>query len=327
MSLLLVPAKRENIEQSIENPVDLSFSNNYLNENFIDNILHRSGNEGIRCWAVTKPKKKLFTEIANGDRVLLTEKGTGLFTHLGTIIGKTQNADFGNALWPYKREYPWEYIYFITDIEKVKLDKKQLIKKLGYDESYTVPGPIMTNWDGDIESANIFGTVDLTRAFRSLNDIVIKAIAKDPQALNLLEWRDLERALAELFDSLGFSVTLTPPSKDGGKDLILQCELSGAKKSYIVEIKHWRSNKKVGNSYVTSFLDVVAKEKRDCGILLSTSGYTSSVFESHTEVNREMLKLGDKTKIISLCQTYVKNGNGLILPHQQLTETLFEGTI
>ena len=44
-------------------------------------------------------------------------------------------------------------------------------------------------------------------------------IAQDPRALDELEWRDIERTIAEVFDGLGFSVTLTPPSKDGGKDV------------------------------------------------------------------------------------------------------------
>jgi hypothetical protein len=39
--------------------------------------------------------------------------------------------------------------------------------------------------------------------------------------LDHLEWRDLERMMARVMEGLGFKVTLTPPSKDGGKDLIL----------------------------------------------------------------------------------------------------------
>jgi sulfur transfer protein SufE len=39
--------------------------------------------------------------------------------------------------------------------------------------------------------------------------------------LEELEWHDLERTVADIFDGLGFLVTLTPPRKDGGKDIIL----------------------------------------------------------------------------------------------------------
>ena len=51
MSLLLVPATRENLEKSIEKSVDVSFAKKYLSPDFVDEILKFSGIEGIRCWA------------------------------------------------------------------------------------------------------------------------------------------------------------------------------------------------------------------------------------------------------------------------------------
>jgi HJR/Mrr/RecB family endonuclease len=56
-------------------------------------------------------------------------------------------------------------------------------------------------------------------------------IAKDPSALSRLEWFDIERMVAEVFDGLGFNVTLTPPAKDRGKDVILQFTLRGRRSS------------------------------------------------------------------------------------------------
>ncbi|WP_234836774.1 restriction endonuclease [Sinorhizobium meliloti] len=32
-----------------------------------------------------------------------------------------------------------------------------------------------------------------------------------------------------MFDGLGFKVTLTPGSRDGGKDVILECEFAGSR--------------------------------------------------------------------------------------------------
>ncbi len=154
MSLLLVPATRENLEKSIEHQVDIGFAKKYLSDEFVKNTLRQSGNEGIRCWAVTKNKRTLFDNISNGDEVLLTEKGTGLFTHYGIIIGKTQNESFGRALWPISGDNPWEYIYFLANIQKIQLDKKKLVVQLGYQESFIVPGSIMAKNDnlGTIET-------------------------------------------------------------------------------------------------------------------------------------------------------------------------------
>lgn len=142
MSLILVPATRDNLEKSIEKSVDVSFAKQYLDSKFVDEILKYSGIEGIRCWALTKNRIKIFDDIKNGDEVLLTEKGTGKFTHYGVIIGKTQNVDFGNALWPVVGKNPWENIYFLANITKVDIDKSKFVVDLGYASNYTVPGAL-----------------------------------------------------------------------------------------------------------------------------------------------------------------------------------------
>lgn len=147
MKLLLVPGTRENLKISIEHPVDIDFAKKYLSDEFLNTLVRQSGNEGVRCWAVTKNTKTLFDNINNGDEVLLTEKGTGLFTHYGIIIGKTQNESFGRALWPISGDNPWEYIYFLANIHKIRIDKKKFVVELGYKESFTVPGSIIAKND------------------------------------------------------------------------------------------------------------------------------------------------------------------------------------
>lgn len=151
-------------------------------------------------------------------------------------------------------------------------------------------------------------------------------IARNPTALKELEWRDLERILAEVFHGIGFKVELTPPSKDGGKDIILECRISGKRHTYIVEVKHWRSDSKVGNAAIKDFLDVIVKEQRDAGLFLSTYGYTSNAFEAITEVERHRLRFGDKEKVISLCKTYTDTKSGIVVSGELLPKVLFEHT-
>ena len=105
--------------------------------------------------------------------------------------------------------------------------------------------------------------------------------------------------LAEVFQGLGFDVTLTPSSKDGGKDLILECIVQGDKQSYVVEVKHWRSGQHVGKRYISDFINVVANENRDGGLYLATYGYSGNAFEALTEVDRQSIKLGVDKKIMA----------------------------
>jgi restriction system protein len=160
---------------------------------------------------------------------------------------------------------------------------------------------------------------DLARRFANM-------IACNPRILDRIEWRDLERIVAEIFGGLGFEVELTPPAKDGGKDVILQCHVRGTLRSYIVEVKHWRSATRVGGSSLREFVDVVAREARDGGVFLSTYGYTDNAFEALTEIERQRVRFGREEKIAALCRKYTRAASGLWSPPEILADIVFEDT-
>jgi restriction system protein len=160
---------------------------------------------------------------------------------------------------------------------------------------------------------------------RELSSKLAYLIASAPSALAELEWRDLERVVAEVFSGLGFGVTLTPGSKDGGKDVILTCLVRGRRAEYYVEIKHWRSSTRVGQAAVEQLLKVVVEEQIDGGLFLSTYGFTENAFEQLTTIDRQRLKFGDQEKIVSYCQTYVKARAGLWAPPDNLAEVISFG--
>ena len=154
-----------------------------------------------------------------------------------------------------------------------------------------------------------------------------KLIAENPRVLDELEWRDIERTIAEVFEGLGFSATLTPPSKDGGKDVVLECSVNGHRAEYLVEIKHWRAGGKVGGGALRSFLNVIVRESRQGGLFLSTYGYCDNAFEQLSTIDRQRLRVGSEQKVVALCRTYVKAASGLWSPPENLAEVLYEGTM
>jgi Restriction endonuclease len=175
----------------------------------------------------------------------------------------------------------------------------------------------------DIEYAHS----QIVAAITNLSKRLAHLIASDPRGLEDLEWRDMERMLAAVFQGLGFDVTLTPSSKDGGKDLILECIVQGDKHSYVVEVKHWRSGQRVGKRYISDFINVVARENRDGGLYLATYGYSGDACEALTEVDRQSIKLGVDKKIISLCRTYIKAESGIWLAPSVLSDLLFDDVL
>lgn len=165
------------------------------------------------------------------------------------------------------------------------------------------------------------------QAITDLSRFLAKIIANNPQELINMEWRDIERMLASVFEGLGFKVELTPSSKDGGKDIILEFTILGTSHSYLVEVKHWRSKQKVGQGYISDFINVIANEKRQGGLYLSTYGYSNDAFEALTEIEKSHFYAGDEQKIISLCKTFVKAETGLWSAPSLLTDVIIENTI
>ncbi len=163
---------------------------------------------------------------------------------------------------------------------------------------------------------------------RAVSEEMARIVARDPRALDHLEWRDLERMMTVVLQGLGFDAELTPGSKDGGKDIILRLAGPDGTRTYVVELKHWRSGKGVGLKAVREFVGVVARERHESGLFLSTNGYTSALSEALTEVERSKVRLGGEDKVVSLCRTYVKSGPQLWRPGDpdRLPEMLFADT-
>ncbi|MBB3314620.1 hypothetical protein FHT77_000462 [Rhizobium sp. BK181] len=140
---------------------------------------------------------------------------------------------------------------------------------------------------------------------RNVMQAVAQRLAQAPEEITQLNWLDLERVLREVFDGMGFTTTLTRSTKDGGLDLLLEIDRGGERHCYVVEVKHWSQNKP-GKNELSKLVHVTAREQAKKGILLSSSGFTSTVYEGITEAERKTVGLGDGSKIIALCRTYLR---------------------
>jgi hypothetical protein len=161
---------------------------------------------------------------------------------------------------------------------------------------------------------------------RTAAKLLARLIAESPDQIDEIEWRDLERVLAEVFEAIGFQVTLTPPSKDGGKDLILHCIVSNAAHSYAVEVKHWRSGQKVGGSAMKKFIRVIVSEGHRAGLILATYGVMRRSIEAIVEEERHLIRVGEKEKIVSLCRLYQQAQGGHVFSSELLPNLLFRDT-
>lgn len=189
---------------------------------------------------------------------------------------------------------------------------------------YDIEG--LKNWaflkKKDLDKTEEKNTIELLikQAVTKLSQKLIHIIyEKGEQALDYIEWRQLEAIVEEIFSGLGFETELTPPSKDGGKDVVIMYQ--GCR--YLIEIKHWKAPNRVGSNELSSFLQVIVNEKSEGGLYLSTSGYCANAFEQLKVITRKPVSYQGMSKIISLVETYEKYQSGIWTKPLKVEELLF----
>ena len=185
----------------------------------------------------------------------------------------------------------------------------------------------LRSWVSRLEQIEFIDVSQINLIRREFNRKFIDLIVKNPRYLDEIEWREMERLLSQVFEGLGFEVRLTPGSKDGGKDIVLTCQVKSTTHTYYVEVKHWRSGQRVGAGAVSDFLNVIVNEQVSGGLYLSTYGYCSNAIEGLTEIQRQTLRFGSESKIVSLCRSYVRATSGIWSPEMELPEMLYQGAL
>jgi restriction system protein len=118
----------------------------------------------------------------------------------------------------------------------------------------------------------------------SVSDELLNKLAKDPELLYQLSPRLFEEVVAELLARLGYDVTLTPASRDGGKDIYVASRNELGSFLYIVECKRYAPDNPVGVGLVRQLYGVVQAEKATAGILATTSFFTKGAKEFQHQV-------------------------------------------
>jgi restriction system protein len=90
-----------------------------------------------------------------------------------------------------------------------------------------------------------------------------------------LDPRKFEELVAELLRDKGYDVTLTPPSRDGGRDILAVKREDIGSALTLVECKRYAANKRVGVDIVRGLYGVVSADNATRGLIATTSYFTS----------------------------------------------------
>jgi hypothetical protein len=139
----------------------------------------------------------------------------------------------------------------------------------------------------------------------SIVETVRVEFRRDPKILNRIDPRDFERLVAELLESMGYEVELTPQTRDGGRDILARATLRPSKPLlYIVECKRWHEDRRIDVGDVRQFLYVVREHDRASGGMFVTTAYFTSgarVLEQQWEY---LLSLHDRDALASWLESY-----------------------
>lgn len=140
-----------------------------------------------------------------------------------------------------------------------------------------------------------------------INDKLLYELAKNPKLLHNLSSYDFERVIAKIFEKQGFSVEITPKTRDGGKDIFI-AKQGLASFLFYVECKKYAPNKPVGIDVIQRLYGVISAEKANGGFIATTSHFTKPAEDYIEEYNLEhQLTLQDYNTISDILKSLQHN--------------------
>jgi restriction system protein len=116
------------------------------------------------------------------------------------------------------------------------------------------------------------------------------------EALYRLSPRELELLVAALYQELGYAVQLTPPSRDGGRDVIAVRQTPGQRE--VIEIECKTHTSPIGVQYVRQLRGVIERHRANRGVLVTIGRFTRG---ARTETDDDTrLELIDGTTLVKL---------------------------
>lgn len=112
-----------------------------------------------------------------------------------------------------------------------------------------------------------------------INDQVLKYLSENPESFYQLTDDDFEVVMAEIYSKLGYDVTRTKATRDGGKDLIIRIPEVLGDFIYYVECKKYNPKRPIGVGIIRNLVGTINTDRVNGGILATTSFFTRDAYE------------------------------------------------
>lgn len=152
--------------------------------------------------------------------------------------------------------------------------------------SFSRPGLLGPN--GQPLSRQSDGARTILTSVDDVNRKLLLHIRANPNEVFEISPRQYEEVTAELFSELGYDVTLTPKSKDGGKDILIAKKDALGSFLFYVECKRYAPDRPVGVEVVNALSGVVERGRATAGIVMTTSRFTKGAREAERELQHRL---------------------------------------
>lgn len=123
---------------------------------------------------------------------------------------------------------------------------------------------------------------------RFVSETLLKTVGQDPSLVHALTPREFEELSAELFQRQGYKVTITPKTRDGGKDLYLARADGFGSFLYIVECKRYAPDNPVDVGVVRALYGVAQHERVTAAMTLTTSYFSKDAADFAAKVQYQL---------------------------------------
>lgn len=139
----------------------------------------------------------------------------------------------------------------------------------------------------------------------SVNEAMVWALKKQPKDVFKLSPRQYEELIAELLRDIGYEVTLTQATRDGGKDILASIKTECGDVLCLVDAKKYRNDRKIGVSMVRTLYGTLCDYQATSAMLVTTSSYSADA-RALQRKHQYQLSLKDYTDVAGWIQRYGK---------------------
>ncbi len=191
---------QKHLEDTIENKSPIGRYSDLLDEDVLQELKRAGQAEEVNMWGAVPGDQNIprWAKMEKGDKVLVYSKGT--FLYYGTILTKTHNRKLAEIVWDKDNDgKTWEYIYFITDLQSINLDRTEFASFFGYKQNFVPQGFNRINSNTLDEIINNYGSINDAISFLT-NSKLKDTLIRFKGELETKGERELENSVLDMTD-------------------------------------------------------------------------------------------------------------------------------